>query len=116
MRNLVHWVQLLAVVAAACTVIALGTHDGPGAPPEGVSLGEHVYTTTCVSCHGPAGQGRIGPAIGDGVAVTALPSRRAMLDLVESGRAGMPAFGEVLSSGEIGAVVDHVRDQLGRGR
>lgn len=113
MRNVVRWVQLLALVAAAATVIALAAHRGPGPAPRGVTLGAHVYTTTCVSCHGAFGEGRIGPAIGAGAARTAFPSRARMLELIGDGRAGMPAFGDVLSPGEIGAVADHVHNHLG---
>ncbi|HSK95038.1 MAG TPA: c-type cytochrome, partial [Euzebyales bacterium] len=85
LRSLVHLVQIVALLAAAATVIALVVHDGPGGPPPGVTLGQHVYETTCVSCHGPVGEGRVGPAIAGGGAA-AYPQRRAMLDLVADGR------------------------------
>lgn len=37
-----------------------------------------------------------------------------MLDLVINGRNRMPAFSQTLTPGEIGAVADHVRNDLGR--
>lgn len=113
LRSLVNLVQLAALVAAVVTVVALFTHRGPGPAPDGVTLGQHVYETTCVSCHGPQGEGRIGPQIGAGRARETYPERRVMLDLVAGGREGMPAFEATLTPGEIGAVTDYVRNELG---
>lgn len=114
LRNLVNVVQLVALAAAAATVVALIRWPGPLSPPAGVSIGEYVYHSTCVSCHGPAGEGVLGPQIGGGRAAELYPQRRVMLDLIRDGRVGMPPFGEVLTPGEIGAVADYVRNELGQ--
>lgn len=114
MRSLVNLVQIVALLAAVALVVGLFTYGGPGHPPSDVALGAHVYDTTCVSCHGPLGEGRVGPQIGGGRALETYPERRVMLDLVTNGRKGMPSFAGTLTAGEIGAVVDHVRDDLGR--
>lgn len=114
LRSLVNLAQIVAVLAAAAMLVGLTIYDGPGPPQGDVALGAHVYETTCVSCHGPSGQGRVGPAIGAGRAREVFPERRVLLDLVTSGRNRMPAFSQTLTPGEIGAVVDHVRDDLGR--
>ena len=116
LSSLVNLAQTIALLAAAAMLVGLLIYDGPGPPSGDVTLGAHVYETTCVSCHGPSGEGRVGPAIGAGRAREAVPQRRAMLDLVARGRNRMPAFAGTLTPGEIGAVVDHVRDDLGRDR
>lgn len=114
LRNVVNLVQIVALLAAVATVVGLAIYRGPGAAPPDVALGAHVYDTTCVSCHGPVGEGVVGPPIGGGRTLEIYPERRVMLDLVRDGRAGMPAFSGALTSGEIGAVVDYVRGDLGR--
>jgi mono/diheme cytochrome c family protein len=114
MRSLVNLMQLVALFAASATVVSLFMYRGPGPAPADVTLGAHVYDTTCVSCHGPLGEGRVGPQIGSGRALEIYPDRRVMLDLVSAGREGMPSFAGTLTTGEIGAVVDYVRDDLGR--
>jgi len=114
LRSLVNLAQTVALLAAAAMLVGLMVYDGPGPPPGDVALGAHVYETTCVSCHGPSGEGRVGPAIDAGRAREVFPERRVMLELVANGRNRMPAFSQTLTPGEIGAVVDHVRDDLGR--
>jgi mono/diheme cytochrome c family protein len=114
LRSIVNLVQVVAVLAAAAMVVGLLLYRGPAAPPGDVALGAHVYGTTCVSCHGPAGEGVVGPPLGGGRAREIYPQRRVMLDLVRDGRDGMPSFAGTLTPGEIGAVVDHVRADLGR--
>lgn len=114
LRSIVNLVQIVALLAAVATVVGLVVYRGPGPAPGGTTLGAHVYETTCVSCHGPAGQGVVGPPLGGGRARENYPERRVMLDLVRDGRDGMPAFAGTLTSGEIGAVADYVRNDLGQ--
>jgi mono/diheme cytochrome c family protein len=114
LRNVVNVVQLVALAAVAATIVAMVRWPGPLAPPQGVPLGEYVYHSTCVSCHGPVGEGVLGPPIGAGRALELYPERRVMLDLIRDGRGGMPGFGTTLTPGEIGAVADYVRNELGQ--
>lgn len=114
LRNVVNIVQLVALAAVAATIVAMIRWPGPLSPPPGVAVGEYVYHSTCVSCHGPAGEGVLGPPIGGGRAAELYPERRVMLDLIRDGRGGMPAFGDTLTPGEIGAVADYVRNELGQ--
>jgi mono/diheme cytochrome c family protein len=114
LRSIVNLVQIVALLAAVATVVGLVAYRGPGAPSGGTTLGAHIYETTCVSCHGPVGEGVVGPAIGGGRARENYPQRRVMLDLVRDGRNRMPSFAGTLTPGEIGAVTDYVRNELGQ--
>lgn len=77
------------------------------------SLGEgdvaRLYATRCASCHGPTGQGLIGPSF-------ARVSTRLTVDehiaVVRNGRNNMPAFAGLLLDAQIEAVVDYERTVL----
>ena len=114
LRSVVNLVQIVALLAAAAMVVGLVFYRGPAVPPADLALGAHIYDTTCVSCHGPIGEGVVGPPVGGGRTLEIYPERRVMLDLVRDGRNGMPSFAGTLTAGEIGAVVDYVRADLGR--
>ena len=67
--------------------------------------GEGVYAAQCAGCHGAAGGGGAGPRIaGNARAADADYVAR----VVKNGRGMMPAFGNVLSDAEVGAVVEYV--------
>lgn len=64
-------------------------------PPEGdlVHLGEHLFAETCAACHGPQGEGAVGPSLHNNPFVSAA-SDEELLALLQRGRPGtaMPAF------------------------
>lgn len=106
--------------AAVAVGLALGAcssdADEPSAPDPGTEAlrpGQATFAASCASCHGTDGGGGQAPALADGAANGKLDRTR-MVELVTSGRAAMPAFGERLSAQEIADVVDFVRDDLGR--
>jgi mono/diheme cytochrome c family protein len=51
----------LALVLAAC-----GGDSEPGGGGGEESQGETVYSANCARCHGPDGEGGVGPQLGDG--------------------------------------------------
>ena len=68
--------------------------------------GARVYAENCSGCHGPRGEGYVGPPLAAaGFASLVGP-------MVEQGGISMPPFGGVLSEDDIDAVSDHVAQEL----
>ncbi|HEY5699545.1 MAG TPA: cytochrome c [Acidimicrobiales bacterium] len=110
-RSRLHVVALapaLALVLAAC-----GGDSEPGGGGGEESQGETVYSANCARCHGPDGEGGVGPQLGDG-AVEANLTIEEHTEVVTNGRNGMPAWEGQLSPEEIDAVVQYEREELGR--
>ena len=97
----------LALVLAACG----GDSEPGGGGEEG--QGETVYSANCARCHGPDGEGGVGPQLGDG-AVEENLTLEEHTEVVTNGRNGMPAWEGQLSPEEIDAVVLYEREELGR--
>ena len=118
MKRLVDIVQVIALLAAAVTVIALfanqpdeatpATAIGAGAAPDGAA----VYAARCASCHGADGGGNVGPALGGGAVVENYPDEADQVAVITEGRSGMPSFGGALSAEEIQAVTSYTRNEL----
>jgi mono/diheme cytochrome c family protein len=109
---------------------AFGTrHTEAAAPPDGAA----IYTSNCASCHGPAGQGGVGPALENGESALTFPEEADHISWVQTGsgpfagqtygdpdREGgpraskglMPGFAGTLSDAEIQAVVTYEREEL----
>lgn len=75
-----------------------------------------VYQRACSRCHGPRGEGgppatpgQPGPRDFTDAAWQGSRSSEEIVSVVRSGKGPMPAFGEVLTEGEIDAVVSQVR-------
>jgi mono/diheme cytochrome c family protein len=75
-----------------------------------------VYQRACSRCHGPRGEGgppaapgQPGPRDFTDAAWQGSLTPEEIASVVRSGKGPMPAFGEVLSEGEIDAVVSQVR-------
>lgn len=110
-RRVVATVQVLALAATILTSVLLARP----APSTGrvSSLGASVFAANCASCHGSDGTGVIGPDLTTGHVFERFDSRADMLEFVTQGFGKMPAMGERLEIGEIGAVADFVRNELG---
>ena len=68
--------------------------------------GVRVYAENCSGCHGPKGEGYVGPPLAAaGFASLVAP-------MVEQGGISMPPFGGVLSQDDIDAVADYVSQEL----
>jgi DNA-binding beta-propeller fold protein YncE len=102
-----RWSRFLSVVAP----LALGLSAAPveaGPPPDATAL----YAEHCAECHGPDRLGRIGPAL--------LPEnltrlrKKAATAAIADGRLAtqMPAFADVLTADEIGALTELVYTPL----
>ena len=105
-----HRLLLLAALSAGLLVIEAARADDGGSVANG--SGEATYARHCASCHGAERLGAIGPAL--------LPEnlrrlRRAdALRVVAEGRPAtqMPAFGDIIDTQAISAVVDFIYTPL----
>jgi cytochrome c oxidase cbb3-type subunit 3 len=77
-----------------------------------IELGGKLYTDNCAACHGDNGEGNIGPAIGN-PAMLSLTTDAFIQYAIINGRDGtdMPAFSDMLSTGEINAVTAFIRSR-----
>lgn len=104
-----------AVVMLAGVVALLGACGGSSAPAD-LAEGRRLYAAHCAACHGTDGRGgrqgtlRVPSLVG----VDRLfedPGDQARF--VANGGGGMPRFADVLSAGEIEAVVAYTRARFG---
>ncbi len=85
-------------------------NDGDVAADDG-DPGARLYRRSCASCHGPNGQGGVGPDLTE---VEERLDRDKHVAIVANGKGSqMPAFDDALTEDEIGRIVDYERDQLG---
>lgn len=92
---------------ACVAVLALFITGCTGGPPEDAT-GDEIYVQVCARCHGPALEGRVGPALGaDSDAATR--TDEALIETVTDGRGSMPSFRQTLSAQQIERVVDYLR-------
>lgn len=114
---------LLAVVIIALVAIALGAGNDEGADEPGATAeesvaaeetlevlmteGREVFLRTCYACHGPQGQGGVGPAL-DGHFL--LRDTRFLVRTILNGIQGMPPHRDILTDREIAAVATYVRN------
>ncbi|MPY94620.1 MAG: c-type cytochrome [Acidimicrobiia bacterium] len=83
----------------ACGSGSAGTvPKAPAGDPELV-LGQSVFADHCARCHGSSGRGGAGPR---------LAGEEIDVDVVRSGRRGMPAFGSKLDDQQLEAAAAYV--------
>lgn len=81
-------------------------------PEEMLTLGERIYDTTCVSCHGADGSGGTGPVLNSQQILTNNTDEDLRSTIVNGGwrpNSTMPSFGDRLTSVEIDALVSYLR-------
>jgi cytochrome c oxidase subunit 2 len=72
-------------------------------------LGEETFVGACSKCHGPEGEGDIGPALrGNGL----LNDPEAVEEVVRNGRGQMPAVGTDWEERQMDALTDYLREEL----
>jgi cytochrome c5 len=76
--------------------------------------GEELFASVCQGCHMPDGAGATGagtyPSL---VGNKNLEASGYPVHLVVNGRRGMPAFGDMMTDGQIAAVVNYLRTHFG---
>ena len=68
----------------------------------------------CASCHGPNGEGEIGPKLAGGAVVRDFPNEADQIAFVAKGRGDMPGFASASSAKELQEVVEYTRTGLGK--
>jgi cytochrome c oxidase subunit II len=71
-------------------------------------LGEQIYVGACSKCHGPEGEGLIGP----GFTSAAVADPEAVAEVVRNGRGRMPAVGEEWENFQMEALTDYLRERF----
>jgi mono/diheme cytochrome c family protein len=82
-------------------------------PQEVLALGEQIYSATCSACHGENGEGGTGPALNSLQVLTRKSDEQISATIVNGSarpNSSMPAFGDRLTSVEIAALVDFIRE------
>ena len=81
-------------------------------PQEVLALGERLFNTTCIACHGENGSGGTGPALNSQQVLSNKSDEQIRSTIINGGRrpnSSMPAFGDRLTAVEIDALVSFVR-------
>jgi mono/diheme cytochrome c family protein len=124
------WMMPILVILPLWAIVyvgAFGAEKTAAGPPNGAQ----IYTSSCASCHGPKGEGAVGPKLAGGETKLTFPDEAEHIKWVEEGSqtskgkpygdpargkvaasGGMPPFKSQLSPEEIKAVVTYERDQL----
>ncbi|WGS01147.1 cytochrome c [Bradyrhizobium sp. ISRA443] len=76
--------------------------------------GEELFANVCQGCHMPDATGAIGAGSYPSLAGNKnLEARSYPVFLVVNGRRGMPAFGDMMTDGQVAAVVNYLRTHFG---
>ena len=76
--------------------------------------GEELFANVCQGCHMPDASGAAGAgAYPSLIANRNLATSNYAVHLVINGRRGMPAFGDMMTDGQIAAVVNYLRTNFG---
>jgi mono/diheme cytochrome c family protein len=81
-------------------------------PQEVLALGERLYNTTCIVCHGENGSGGTGPVLNSQQVLSNKSDEQIRDTIINGGHrpnSSMPAFGDRLTAVEINALVSFVR-------
>ncbi|WP_419926759.1 c-type cytochrome [Candidatus Poriferisocius sp.] len=108
-------IALCVVVAAGCGPgTSPGVGVGPGGTPDpGLVAGRAVFIDRCSSCHDADGSGTAdGPRLNQGRLVQVYSDLGDAAAVVAEGRDRMPAFGGLLTAGEIEAAIRYISEVL----
>jgi cytochrome c oxidase subunit II len=73
-------------------------------------LGEQIFEGVCAKCHGPQGEGFIGPGLTAGTVANA----SLVAEIVRNGQGKMPPVGQDWSDREMKALTDYLKENIGR--
>jgi mono/diheme cytochrome c family protein len=72
-------------------------------------LGEQEFVGACTKCHGPQGEGLIGPALSSATVSDA----ENVAEIVRNGRGKMPQIGEEWDDRQMDALTAYLRERFG---
>lgn len=117
MRTATSAIAALALLSATA---ALGQDSGAGKRTFSSGYrfvemtGEELFANVCQGCHMPDATGASGAGIYPSLAGNRnLEAGSYPVFLVTNGRRGMPAFGDMMTDGQIAAVVNYLRTHFG---
>ncbi len=110
-----------AVLLAFLPAAADFAQDNPATRPTFSSgyrfvemTGEELFANVCQGCHMPDASGAAGAgAYPSLIANRNLATSSYAVHLVVNGRRGMPAFGDMMTDGQVAAVVNYLRTHFG---
>ena len=110
LKRIVDGLQIVALLAAA------GVESGSLAKRSttktaAATTGKEVFTANCARCHGPDGEGGVGPRLA-GTVVQEYPDIEDQAAVVRDGRGSMPSFANRLTPEQIQDVVAYTRKDL----
>ena len=112
MRRALAFVLLATTGAAAAQ--SLGDTASNGSPGAATTSGEQTYREICQACHMAEAQGGTGPGAAPALAANPrLGDPDYVLTRILRGRAGMPAFAELLTAEQTADVANYVRTHFG---
>lgn len=79
-------------------------------PEEVMTNGRRIYSNDCVSCHGEAGEGAVGPGLAGN---ERLANNELVIRQIVRGGAFMPSFGGQLDDQQVAAVATYIRNTWG---
>lgn len=112
--------SVIAALALLSATAALGQDSGAGKRTFSSGYrfvemtGEELFANVCQGCHMPDATGASGAGIYPALAGNKnLEAGSYPVFLVINGRRGMPAFGDMMTDGQIAAVVNYLRTHFG---
>ncbi|MEW6155170.1 MAG: cytochrome c [Actinomycetota bacterium] len=128
-----YWVMPILLILPLWAIVYMGSF-GERVLPDATPTPAGLYTTYCAACHGAAGQGGVGPAVGGGESIATFPDEEDHVTWVVEGSStkrgqpygdpsraggqrvatsgGMPGFAGILTDEEIRQVVAYERNDL----
>jgi mono/diheme cytochrome c family protein len=110
LKRIVDALQIVALLGAAVFVVLLFANE-PDSAPAAATTGKEIFTANCARCHGPDGEGGIGPRLA-GTVVEEYPDIEDQAAIVRDGRGSMPSFANRLTPEQIQDVVAYTREDL----
>ncbi len=100
-----------ALMRADVAVVTRGRYEEflAAHSPGSSTVGAEVFQGVCAKCHGPAGQGDVGPKIAGS---PVLADQQALVQLLRSGKNRMPAVGRLWSDAQMKAATTYLKGHL----
>jgi cytochrome c oxidase subunit 2 len=105
-------IQHALMLASVRTVSSSEFDSWVSAQLQGADLGRETFDASCSPCHGPAGEGLIGPPL-EGNAT--LADRDQLEELLENGRNEMPPVGRGWDERQTNALIEYVQREFASG-